>query len=175
MNIAKLQSYNLNDTACYISDDVYISAVFSEKYDIIVCEHGTSRDLIFQIFAICNSALFLEDVAERKRHEEEQKRIEKEKPEAEQKNRFGLKEKDKNSAMKDYHVHFGQYEETYYNGSEIADIVMSSGIEALSFLSITYCVDTVYPMQNVRFALILSSGRNNFILRSGVKVWLGFW
>jgi len=42
--------------------------------------------------------------------------------------------------MTDAHIHIGQYEEIYYDGFEIVDIVMSFGMEALSFSSTTSCV-----------------------------------
>jgi predicted TIM-barrel fold metal-dependent hydrolase len=45
--------------------------------------------------------------------------------------------------MTDNHVHIGQFEDIYYHGLEIADIIMSSGMEALSFSSTTSCADNI--------------------------------
>jgi hypothetical protein len=45
--------------------------------------------------------------------------------------------------MTDSHVHIGQFEDVYYDPIEIADIVMSSGMEGMSFSSVSSCMDDV--------------------------------
>jgi predicted TIM-barrel fold metal-dependent hydrolase len=45
--------------------------------------------------------------------------------------------------MTDNHIHIGQFNELYYAPLEVADIVMSSGMDGLSFSSCTSCVDNV--------------------------------
>jgi uncharacterized protein len=45
--------------------------------------------------------------------------------------------------MTDNHIHIGQFEDIYYDPHEIVDIVMSSGMEGLSFSSTTSCVENV--------------------------------
>jgi len=43
----------------------------------------------------------------------------------------------------DTHIHIGQFNETYYNPLEIAEIVMSSGIQEMSFSSVSSCIKNV--------------------------------
>jgi predicted TIM-barrel fold metal-dependent hydrolase len=45
--------------------------------------------------------------------------------------------------MTDSHVHIGQYEDIYYDPLEITDIVMSAGMEAMSFSSTSTCRENV--------------------------------
>jgi len=45
--------------------------------------------------------------------------------------------------MIDNHVHIGQYKETYYDPFEILDIVMSAGMEGMSFSSTSSCIDDI--------------------------------
>jgi len=45
--------------------------------------------------------------------------------------------------MTDSHVHIGQYENVYYDPLEIMDIVMSAGMEAMSFSTTSSCIDNV--------------------------------
>jgi uncharacterized protein len=46
-------------------------------------------------------------------------------------------------AMTDNHVHFGQHEDVYYDPFEIMDIVMSAGMEAMSFSTTSSCIENV--------------------------------
>ena len=45
--------------------------------------------------------------------------------------------------MTDNHIHIGQFEDVYYDPVEITDIVMSSGIDGMSFSSTSSCVDNI--------------------------------
>jgi len=48
--------------------------------------------------------------------------------------------------MTDSHVHIGQYEDVYYDPIEIMDIVMSAGMEAMSFSTTSSCKENIlYP------------------------------
>ena len=48
--------------------------------------------------------------------------------------------------MTDSHVHIGQYEDVYYDPYEIMDIVMSAGMETMSFSTTSSCKENVlYP------------------------------
>jgi len=48
--------------------------------------------------------------------------------------------------MTDSHVHIGQYEDVYYDPFEIMDIVMSAGMEAMSFSTTSSCRENIlYP------------------------------
>jgi len=47
------------------------------------------------------------------------------------------------TAIRDTHVHIGQFEDTYYAPLAVIDIVMASGMEGLSFSSTTSCKDDV--------------------------------
>jgi uncharacterized protein len=48
--------------------------------------------------------------------------------------------------MTDSHVHIGQYEDIYYDPLKIMDIVMSTGMEAMSFSTTSSCKENVlYP------------------------------
>jgi hypothetical protein len=49
----------------------------------------------------------------------------------------------KGGAMKDTHIHTGQFEDAYYEPLAVIDIVMASGMEGLSFSSATSCKDDV--------------------------------
>jgi len=41
--------------------------------------------------------------------------------------------------MRDNHVHIGQFEDVYYDPVEVMDIIMSSGIDGMSFSSVSSC------------------------------------
>ena len=48
--------------------------------------------------------------------------------------------------MTDSHVHIGQYEDRYYDPLEIMDVVISAGMEGVSFSSTSSCIDCIlYP------------------------------
>jgi predicted TIM-barrel fold metal-dependent hydrolase len=49
-------------------------------------------------------------------------------------------------AMTDSHVHIGQYEDRYYDPFEIMDVVMSAGMEGMSFSTTSRCKKNIlYP------------------------------
>jgi predicted TIM-barrel fold metal-dependent hydrolase len=59
--------------------------------------------------------------------------------------------------MTDNHVHIGQYEDIYYDPPEIMDIVMSAGMEAMSFSTTSSCIENVlYPEIEKEIATFLS-------------------
>ena len=45
--------------------------------------------------------------------------------------------------MTDSHVHIGQYEDRYYDPLEVMDIVMSAGMEGMSFSTTSSCKDNI--------------------------------
>jgi predicted TIM-barrel fold metal-dependent hydrolase len=45
--------------------------------------------------------------------------------------------------MTDNHVHIGQFEDVFYNPLEVADVIMSAGMEGFSFSSTSSCIDDV--------------------------------
>jgi len=45
--------------------------------------------------------------------------------------------------MTDSHVHIGQYEDKYYDPLEVMDIVMSAGMEGMSFSTTSSCKDNI--------------------------------
>ena len=45
--------------------------------------------------------------------------------------------------MTDSHVHIGQYEDRYYDPLEIMDVVISTGLEGMSFSSTSSCIENV--------------------------------
>jgi predicted TIM-barrel fold metal-dependent hydrolase len=59
--------------------------------------------------------------------------------------------------MTDNHVHIGQFEDIYYDPLEIMDIVMSAGMEAMSFSTTSSCKDNIlYSEIEKELALFLS-------------------
>ena len=58
-HIARLQSYDPNDSMRWIESDVGLQARMSNKDDIIAYPTGTSQSIIDQVLAICNSAALL--------------------------------------------------------------------------------------------------------------------
>jgi len=49
--------------------------------------------------------------------------------------------------MTDSHVHIGQYEDVYYDPIEIMEVVMSAGMEAMSFSTTSSCKENVLYMK----------------------------
>ena len=45
--------------------------------------------------------------------------------------------------MTDNHIHIGQFQDVYYDPFEITDVVMSAGMEGMSFSSICSCEDNI--------------------------------
>lgn len=45
--------------------------------------------------------------------------------------------------MTDEHIHIGQFEDVYYNPIEIIDVVMSAGIDGISFSSLSSCINNI--------------------------------
>ena len=45
--------------------------------------------------------------------------------------------------MTDNHIHVGQFEDVYYNPIEVTDVVMSAGMDGMSFSSISSCIDAI--------------------------------
>jgi predicted TIM-barrel fold metal-dependent hydrolase len=49
--------------------------------------------------------------------------------------------------MKDYHIHIGQFEETYYNPVEVLQIVLNAGIEKCLYSSTSSCITGIKYQQ----------------------------
>jgi len=45
--------------------------------------------------------------------------------------------------MTDNHIHIGQFKDVYYDPVEVADVVMSAGMEGMSFSSTSSCIDNI--------------------------------